>query len=142
MANLVLKGADILIYINNKVYGPAQSVSYNIESQDEEIYGVDSYYPQEIAPVKGRVSGSVSGIRTRNSGGLVALGARPLATKPMSGNYVSIRLKDRVSGEEILFIPQARVFNEQNQVAAKGTWKLSFSFKGIVAFQAPDRGIS
>ena len=72
----------------------------------------------------------------------MALGIRPLATKPLAGNYCSIRIKDRLSGEDILFIPQARCFAEQNQAAAKGTWKLSFSFKGVVAFQSPDRGTS
>jgi hypothetical protein len=139
MANSVLRGADIFIYLNNKLYGPAQSVSYTIDSQDAEIYGVDAFYPQEISPVRGSVSGSISGLRVRNSGGLVALGLRPRADSPLSGTYVSIRIRDRSTGEDILFIQQAKITNEQNQVATKGTWKLSFSFKGIVAIQASDR---
>jgi len=142
MANVTLKGADIFLYINNKLYNPAQGISYTIDHQDEEIFGVDSFYPQEIAPRRSSVAGTVRGIRTRNSGGLVALGIRPLATKPLAGNYCSIRVQDRLSGEIILDIPQCRIFNEQNQVDAKGTWKLSFSFKGIVPFQSPDRGTS
>lgn len=140
MADRTLKGADIILYINNKVYNPAQGVSYTIDHQDEEIYGVDSFYPQEIAPKRSSVAGSIRGIRTKNSGGLVALGIRPLAVSPLKGNYCSIRIKDRLSGEDIIFIPQCRVFNEQNGAEAKGTWKLSFSFKGIVAIQSPDRG--
>jgi hypothetical protein len=142
MADRVIKGADILLYINNKLYNPAQGVSYTVDHQDEEIYGVDSFYPQEIAPKRGTISGSIRGIRTKNSGGLAALGIRPLAVSPLKGNYVSIRIKERLTGEDIIFIPQCRVFNEQNQVDAKGTWKLSFSFKGIVAFMSPDRGTS
>ena len=137
--NFALRGADIFVYINNALYGPAQQLSYTIDSQTQEIYGVDSYYPQEIAPTRGSVSGTISGLRVRNGGGLVALGARPKATQPLAGNYVSIRIRDRSTGEDILFIPQAMVSNEQNSVATKGTWKLNFSFKGIVAFQAPDR---
>jgi hypothetical protein len=62
-----------------------------------------------------------------------------MAKSPLKGNYCSIRIKDRLSGEDIIFIPQCRVFNEQNAVQAKGTWKLSFSFKGIVGFGAADR---
>lgn len=137
--NSILRGADVFIYINNKLYGPAQQVSYTLDSQTQEVYGVDAFYPQEITPVRGSTTGTISGLRVRNSGGLVALGARPKATDPLSGSYASIRLRDRSTGEDILFIPQALLTNEQNQVAAKGTWKLSFSFKGIVAFQAPDR---
>jgi len=139
MADKILKGADIFLYLNNKLYNPAQGVSYTIDSQDEEIYGVDSFYPQEIAPKRGTISGSIRGIRTKNSGGLAALGLRPLAASPLKGSYCSIRIRDRLTGEDIIFIPQCKLTNEQNQVDAKGTWKLSFSFKGIVGLTSPDR---
>jgi len=139
MSNVILTGASVFIYLNNKLYGPAQSISYTIDSQDQEIYGVDAFYPQEIAPSRGSVTGSISGLRVRNSGGLVALGLRMPAASPLSGNYVSIRIRDRSTGEDIIFIQQARITNEQNQVAAKGTYKLSFSFKGIMAIQSSDR---
>jgi hypothetical protein len=86
------------------------------------------------------VTGTIRVIRTRNSGGLVALGIRQLAINPLKGSYVSIRIRDRLSGEDVIFIPQCRIFDEQNQADAKGTWKLSFSFKGIVAVSSADRG--
>jgi hypothetical protein len=141
MSNVILTGASIFIYLNNKLYGPAQQMQYTIDSQDQEIYGVDSFYPQEIAPSRGSISGSISGLRVRNSGGLVALGLRSTAAKPLAGNYVSIRIRDRLTGEDIIFIQQAKITSEQNQVSAKGTYKLSFNFKGIVGLSAPDRGI-
>jgi hypothetical protein len=141
MADYTLKGADIFLYINNKLYNCGQGISYTIDSQADEIYGVDSYYPQEIVPRRGSVTGTIRGIRTRNSGGLVALGIRPPASKPLAGSYCSIRIKDRLSGEDIIFIPQCMVYNDVDQVDAKGTYKLSFNFKGVVAISSADRGL-
>lgn len=137
--SIVLTGALIKLYINNKLYKEAQSVAYVIDAGEQEIYGIDSPFPQEIASTRATVSGSVTGVRIRASNGLQAYNARPLVKDLMKAEYISIRIQDRSSGEDILFIPNAKITQQTFQSAAKGVVRLSFNFKGLVGFEALDR---
>lgn len=137
--SLVLTGANIKLYINNKVYNVVQSISLNIDYGETEIYGIDALYPQEIAPTRVSVRGNVSGIRVKLSGGLQASNLRPLFMDLAAAPYVSLRITDRYSGEDIIFIPNAKVTRESHTIATKSTYKLSFDFVGQIPLMALDR---
>src|SRR5574338_482985 len=109
---LILVGAHIKLYINNKLYKEVQTVAFAVDYGESEIYGIDAPYPQEIAPGKVMVSGSVQGLRVRYSGGIQAANARPLFTDFAASPYISIRIQDRSTGEDILFIPNAKISRE------------------------------
>jgi hypothetical protein len=136
---VVLIGALINLYLNNKKYTSVQSVSFLVDYGEESTYGIDCSYPQEIAPTKIVVSGSVQGIRIKYSGGLQASSLRPLFTDIMAGPYISIRIQDRSSGEDILFVPKGKVTKEDHSVTTKGIYKLNFSFIGQVPLFSLDR---
>lgn len=137
--SVVLSGALVRIYINNKIYSESQSVEYSIDYGEAEIYGIDSPFPQEITSTRVSVSGSVQGVRIRNSGGLQSYGARSSIADVMKSQYVSIRIQDRSTGEDLLFIPDAKITRQALSMAAKGVARLSFSFKGLVPFESIDR---
>lgn len=109
-------GAHIKIYINGNLYRESQQVSWTIDYGESEIYGIDSVHPQEIAPGRQSCQGRISGIRTLMSGGLQGSGARGLVGDILSSPYVSIRIQDRRSGEDLLFLPQAKVSQQQVEV--------------------------
>lgn len=136
---VILVGAHIKVYINNQVYKVSQSVSYVADYGEQEQYGIDSLLPQEIAPTRFSIKGSVQGLRVKYSGGLQAQNIRPLWTDMMASPYVSIRIQDRSTGEDIIFIPQAKVTRESHSASTKGTYKLNFEFIGIAALFALDR---
>lgn len=137
--SLVLTGANIKLYINNKVYNVVQSISLNIDYGETEIYGIDALYAQEIAPNRVTVRGSVSGIRVKLSGGLQASNLRPLFMDLAAAPYVSLRITDRYSGEDIIFIQNAKVTRESHSIATKSTYKLNFDFVGQIPLMALDR---
>lgn len=139
MRAITISGAQIKIYFNGKSYGPAQSIQFTLDTGDSEIYGIDSPFPQEIAPVRSACMGQVSGLRIGGSGGLQAKGIRDQLKNILSGPYVTIRVVHRVTGEDILYVPQARVSNENHSVAIKNTYKVSFSFRGVAGYQPLDR---
>lgn len=139
MRSLVLTGAHVKLYINNKVYNVVQSISLSVDYGETEIYGIDAVYPQEIAPTKVSVRGSVNGLRLKLSGGLQASNLRPLFTDVAASPYISIRIQDRDSQEDILFIPNAKVTRESHSIATKSTYKLSFDFVGQIPLFALDR---
>ena len=137
---VVLTGALVRIYINNRIYNEAQSVSYTLDYGESEIYGIDTPYPQEIHSTRAMVAGSISGIRIRNSAGIQSFNARPKITDIIKAEYISIRIQDRSSGEDILFIPNAKISKQSFQVQAKGVVRLNFDFKGLIGFEPSDRG--
>jgi hypothetical protein len=136
---LILTGANIKLYINNQVYKEVQSVQFSVDYGETEIYGIDSLYAQEIAPTKISVRGSVSGLRVKLSGGLQTKNMRPLFVDIAASPYISIRITDRYSGEDILFIPNAKVTREAHQIATKSTYKMNFDFVGQIPLFALDR---
>lgn len=135
----VLTGAHIKLYLNNKVYKEVQSVSFSVDYGETEIYGIDTPYAQEIATTKVTVRGSVQGLRLKMSGGLQGSNLRPLFTDIAASPYVSIRIQDRQTGEDIVLIAQAKITRESHQITTKSTYKLSFDFVGQIPLFALDR---
>lgn len=136
---ITLTGAHIKLYINNQVYKVVQSITLTIDYGEQEIYGIDAAHAQEIAPTRLSVRGSVQGLRVKNSGGLQASNMRPLFIDLLASPYISIRIQDRSTSEDILYIPQAKVSQESHTAATKSTYKMNFNFVGQVPLMALDR---
>lgn len=136
---VVLTGANIKLYINNKVYPIVQSVAFTVDYGETEIYGIDSPYPQEIGSNKIVVRGQVSGLRLKLSGGLQGVNMRPLFFDSAASPYISIRIQDRATSEDIIFIPNCKITMESHTIATKQTYKLNFNFVGQVPYFALDR---
>lgn len=139
MQSVVLSGANIKLYLNNDLYKEVKSFSLNVDYGSSPIYGIDSPYAQEIAPGRVAVSGAISGIRIKFSGGLQAKNLRPLFTDFAAASYISIRVVDRSTGEDIVLIPRAQVVRESHSASAKGSYSLNFDFTGILPLFALDR---
>lgn len=142
MANqnqLVITGGLTRLYINNKILTTTQSVSMQNSTGEYEIFGINSPYPQEIASGGQRtVRGKVSGVRTKNSGGLQGVNALPLFSDVAASNYVSLRLEDRSTGETLWSIPKAKLSNVDESVSIKGIYRISFDFIGQILFYPLD----
>lgn len=136
---VVITGALINVYINNTLYKEVESVSFTVNYEENEIRGIDSQYTQELAGGAISVSGSIQGLRLKNNGGLQAKNIRPLFSDVTASPYISIRISDRSTSEDIIFIPQCKCSDESHSIPNRGTYKLSFNFKGMVPFFSLDR---
>lgn len=136
---IILTGAHIKVYINNQVYKTVQSITLTVDYGEQEIYGIDAAHAQEIAPTRLSIRGSVQGLRVKNSGGLQSQNIRPLFIDLLASPYISIRIQDRSTGEDILYIPQAKVTQESHVASTKSTYKMNFNFAGQVPLFALDR---
>lgn len=136
--SVVLKGAEVKCYVSGKLYAEVQGIQYTIDYGETEIYGIDSQFPQEIAPGRISVQGSVSGLVIKNLGGLQAYDLRTKISEVLHGPYTSLRLKDRHSDKDLFWLPQMKVINEQVSIQAKGVVKVSFQFKGIIPYNPLD----
>jgi hypothetical protein len=137
--SIVLAGPQIRVYVNGKLYKEVKSINVSIDYGEQEIYGIDSPYAQEIALSRLTIRGSVHGIRIKNSGGLQAKNMRPLFKDLAASPYISIRIQDLTSSEDIIFLPQAKVTRESHVAEAKRTYNLDFDFIAQVPLMALDR---
>jgi hypothetical protein len=138
MTSLSLTGGHINVYINNKLYKQTQSLTLDIDYSEEEIYGIDTPWAQEIAGGRARVHGSIRGLRFKNSGGLQGSNIRPGFMDMAASPYISIRIQDRSSNEDIALITNAKTTNEKHSID-KGVYKLDFDFVGQIILYALDR---
>lgn len=136
---LVIAGGSIRLYLNERVYSVAQSVSLEVETGEYEIRGINSPYAQELAG-GGQISikGSVSGVRIKNSGGIQGSNGRPLFSDAAASNLVSLRVEDRATGETIWNIPKAKLSNISEGAATKGIYHVSFNFIGQILYYPLD----
>jgi hypothetical protein len=137
--SLILAGANCKLWINGKLYKEVVSLSFSIDYGETEIRGIDSPYAQEIALTNVTVRGSVKGLRIKNSGGIQAKNMRPQFLDMAAAPYVSIRVQDFSSSEDIILIQQAKITRESHTVEAKRTYKLDFDFVGMIPLMALDR---
>jgi len=135
----VISGAHLKTYINGKVFNEIQSLNYMIDYGEEPIYGIDSLFPQEIKITRISFQGSISGIRVANSNGLQSQALRPGIRNSYFAPYISIRITDRRTGEDVMWVPHAKITNEKFEVSAKGVAKVSFNFTGLQPQQPLDR---
>ena len=136
--NTAVSGALVTVNINGKIYNESQSVSWSIGNSLKEVYGIDFPFPQEIITGQQTITGNISGLVVGNSGGLQGADAEPLVGVIFSSPYISIRVRNRATGESMIFVPEAMVGDRNYSVSARGMMTLSFSFKGIVPYQALD----
>ena len=136
---LVLSGAHIKLYINGILYKIVQSITFSVDYGETPIYGIDAPYPQEIAPGKIMVQGNIQGLRMKQSGGIQGSNMRPAFNDFAASPYISIRIQDRQSKEDILYIPNAKITRETHAISTKSTYKLNVDFIGQIPFFALDR---
>jgi len=136
---VVITGALISLYWNNTQYKEVADITFTVDYGEEEIFGIDSPYPQEIAGGKIMVTGQVKSFRLKQSGGLQGKSLRPLFSDVSAAPYVGVRVSDRSTQEDILFVPQCKVTSETHTIPSKGVYSITFNFKGMVPLFALDR---
>lgn len=127
----VLKGADLQIYINGRLFGVATGVRWNANDGRHAIFGIDQYTPFELAPGQCTITGSVECIAQRLDGGLEGRGIHAPEDMMMLEKYISIAIIDRSTDSVILAIENAAIDSQSWQAGAKGVVAGSFSFEGM-----------
>ena len=136
--SVVIKGAEIKTYVGGKLYPEVQQIQYTIDYGEYEIHGIDSAFPQEIASSKVTVNGSVTGLRIKFTGGLQGYHLRTKINQILHAPYVSLRIQDRQTEQDLFWLPQMKVSSESFQVVAKGIVVVNFKFKGIIPYSELD----
>ena len=129
--NYALRGADVKVYINDKVYAGVTAFKFNSSTGTRPILGIDSGVPYELAPGTQKVTGSMDVVRIRNGGGLEGGGFAALPADILLSKYFSIRVVDRLSDTVIFETPEASIIDQNWSMPTRGISAGSCSFECI-----------
>jgi hypothetical protein len=133
-----MTGARTVIKVNDRIVGFAFQVSWNINTEQTEIYTIDDPLPHEIAPKRISVSGTI--------GAFVIPGRSATAEIIQSdmrsflvNKYITIEVRDSVTDEIIFKTANAAITNNQTSLTADqaGTMQLSWKAVGWFSEQLP-----
>ena len=132
MIQNVLTGSGVKILINSKVIGFATGITITRTQNTKYIYEIDNPYPVEIMPTTYTVTGTMTGIRIRNSGGLDGPGVMTLSNTQdiFFQKYCVIEVIDRQTGKINYSI--------QNVMFDQDSW--SITSKNVITFNANFKG--
>lgn len=131
--NSIITGAAVRLLVNGKIIGVGTSISIQREQGVRPIYGIDIPTPQEIA-ITGpySVKGSITGLRTRDTGGFDGLQIVNASTLSdyFNQNYCMLELVDRKTNLTIAKVDRVIFGSDSIQVSARAVVTISASFIG------------
>jgi hypothetical protein len=132
-AQSILTGAGILLQANGNTVGFATGIQFTRSQNTKVIMEVDSPYAAEIMPTSFTVSGTLSGIRLRNTGGLDGPGIMDLS-KVQSifyQQYTSLIVVDRVTNKNIYTFSKVMFDSDSWTITSKNVITFSANFKAV-----------
>jgi hypothetical protein len=133
-----MTGARTVIKVNDRIVGFAFQVSWNINTEQTEIYTIDDPLPHEIAPKRISVSGTIGAFIIPGRSAT----AEVIQSDMMSflvNKYITIEVRDSVTDEIIFKTANAVITNNQASLTAEqaGTMQLSWKAVGWLSEQLP-----
>ena len=131
--NDIMAGAAVRLLVNGKIIGVGTSVQISREQGIKPIYGVDVVTPQELATTGPyTVRGSITGLRTRSSGGFDGLQVVNASTLGdyFNQKYCTLELVDRKTNTVFAKVDRVLFNSDTIQVSAKTVVTISATFVG------------
>jgi len=123
-----MTGSRAIIKVNDKLFGFAFAVSYNINTEYVENNTIDSYVAEELMPTRISVSGTLSMFHIPGKGPTKELVQANVMSFLMH-KYITIEIRDQTT-DEIVFKTNKAVITNKNQTLQAGelstiqlTWK-------------------
>jgi hypothetical protein len=123
--------ARVLCYINGRLIGKVTTFRWNIETAKDEIRGVDSAFPFELAPGATRISGTLNLIKLVGDGGAEGLGMTAPEGHAITEQYFTLALVERLSDTTVFEAPFCSVTSQSWDAQSKGRVEGSISFRAL-----------
>lgn len=129
-ASRYMSGSRAVIKINDKLFGFAFGVSFNVETQQDEIWTVDDWTAYELAPSKVRVNGTLSMFHVPGKGPTERL-VQPNILGFLFHRYITIRIEDQATGAKIFETNRAQVTSKRQVIREGELSRIELQWKAI-----------
>ena len=123
-------GARSIIKINNQLIGFAFSVSWKINTAQDEITTIDDYLPYEFAPSRITVEGSLGMFHIPGRGASAEFIQSNLLSFP-THRYISIEVRDVTTNDLLFYTSKAVIISRSETVATENLTKATLNWKAI-----------
>jgi hypothetical protein len=127
----IVGGGHTIVEVNGAVVGRFSECSYTVDPGTDEIVGVDSDEPHEIASTTTRVRGTLRMWRTKQDGGAEGAGLAAPPSEMQRGLYFHLRLLDRLGGYVLFESDRCKAGQQQWTISAKRLVSGTVDFTGI-----------
>lgn len=125
-----MSGSRAIIKLNDKLFGFAFGVSYNIETTQDEVYTIDDWTAYELAPNKVRVTGTLSMFHIPGKGPTERL-VQPNVLAFLFHKYITIRIEDQVTGAKIFETNRAQIVSKRQSLNNGELSKIELQWKAL-----------
>ena len=126
-----VSGARTIIKINGKLAAFAFSVSWNIRTEQDEIWQIDDWSPYEYAPKRITIDGTIGGFYLPFKGSPTKSNIMPNVLSFMFHKYITIDVRDRTT-DAILFKTEKAVITSLTQnIQAEQLSTINLTWKAI-----------
>lgn len=125
-----MTGSRAIIKVNGELFGFAFGVTYNIQTNAEEIWTIDDYTPYELAPSRLQVSGTLSMFHIPGKGPTHELVQANVLSFLMH-KYITIEISDQTTGQTIFKTNKAMITGKSQSLNAGELSTISLSFRAL-----------
>lgn len=125
-----MSGARCILRVNSKIVGFAFGVSWRINTSFTEIDSIDNILPDELAPRRIQVDGSISALHIPGRGAGIQLW-QPDVLSFLFHQYLTIEVRDSQTNNLLFFAPKAVITTRQEEIKVDDLASVSLSFQAI-----------
>ena len=125
-----MTGARTIIKINGRIAAFATGVSWRMQTDSKELWGIDNYMPIEIVPNKIMVSGTLNGLVIPGNGPTNQL-ISPDVLSFLFHKHISIEVRDAQTDSLLFYTGRAMIVDRQENIKAGQLANLTLRFKAI-----------
>ena len=125
-----MTGARCIIKINNKIAGFAFAVSWNIRTDQDEVWGIDEYTPYEYAPKRVTVDGTLGMFHIPGKGPSAELIQSNILSF-MAHRYVTLRVEDQRTGAVLFKSDKVVITNRSQTIQAEQMSQITLTWRAI-----------
>ena len=123
-------GSRAVIKVNDKLFGFAFGVTFNIQTEAEEVNTIDDWTPYELAPSRIRVTGTLSMFHVPGKSPTRQL-VQANALSFLFHRYITIDISDQTTGQKIFKTEKAIVTGRRQTIQSGEISTIILDWKAI-----------
>lgn len=123
-------GARTILRVNDEIVGFAFNISWNISTAYREITVIDNPLPEELAPQRIRVDGSISALHIPG----ISAGTQLWQADTLSflfHQYITIEVRDSATDTLLFYAPKAAITSRREDIKVDSLAQVQLSFIAI-----------
>lgn len=125
-----MSGSRAIIKVNDKLFGFAFGVNFNINTEANEVWTIDDWTPYELAPGRVTVSGTLGMFHVPGKGPARQLVQANVLSFLMH-KYITIEISDQTTGQTIFKTNRAFITSKSQSLQAGELSTIQLSWKAI-----------